>query len=144
MRIERELWFAGVCLLLLLSTGCPGTLDDKQRFLVDASSNDAPDASACGDVPTRIFAKSCGGSGCHSANAPQQGLDLVSSGIESRLVGVQAKGCAGTLADPENPAGSVLYTKLLTRPACGAQMPLAQPPLSSADATCVLEWIAQH
>jgi len=62
--------------------------------------------------------------------------------VASRVVGVQAKACLGTLADPDNPTGSLLYTKLAARPACGAQMPLAQPPLSSADATCVLDWIA--
>ena len=34
------------------------------------------------------------------------------------------------------------YTKLSSHPPCGAQMPLAQPPLGSADLACVLAWIA--
>jgi len=35
-----------------------------------------------------------------------------------------------------------MYQKLLPLPKCGAQMPLARPPLSSSDVACVLEWIA--
>lgn len=97
---------------------------------------------ACGDVVARIFVPSCGGTGCHSANAPQQDLDLVSEGVAARVVGVSAKQCLKVLADPENPEQSLLYQKLLARPDCGAQMPLARPALSSADAACVLGWIA--
>jgi len=97
---------------------------------------------ACGDVVARIFVPSCGGTGCHSANAPQQDLDLVSAGVAARVVGVSAKQCLKVLADPENPEQSLLYQKLLVRPDCGAQMPLARPALSSADAACVLGWIA--
>lgn len=123
-------------------SGCPGTLDNKERFMVDAGSLDDPDAGGCGDVPTRIFVPSCGDNGCHGATAPQQGLDLVSSGLNARIVGVQAKTCSGILADPQNPAGSLMYTKLLTRPQCGSQMPLAREPLSDADVACVLAWIS--
>lgn len=156
MRTSRATWswFLAVGALFSLLTGCPGTLDDKARFLVDAAALDAADADAgahadadadadaCGDVPTRILVPSCGSNGCHSASAPQQGLDLVSPGVAARVVGVQAKVCPGTLADPDNPRGSLLYSKLAPRPPCGAQMPIAQPPLSSADAACVLAWIA--
>lgn len=144
MRIEHRLSRVlplVACLLATVLSGCPGTLDDKGRFLVDAGAEE-PDAGGCGDVPTRIFVPSCGTNGCHGATAPQQGLDLVSAGLTARLVGVQAKTCSGILADPQNPAGSLLYTKLLTRPACGSQMPLAREPLSDADTACVLAWIA--
>ena len=147
MHSDRSLWLRSSALGVALAVlaGCPGKLNDKARFLVDLDAGgDAGDAGPCGDVPTRIFVPSCGSNGCHSATAPQQGLDLVSPGVASRVVGVQAKVCAGTLADPDNPAGSLLYTKLATRPACGAQMPLAQPPLGNADAACVLDWIASQ
>ncbi len=148
MRIEpRKFLLRGFCSLVAAGflgalSGCPGTLDDKERFLVDAGPVDGPDAGGCGDVPARIFVPSCGDNGCHGANAPQQGLDLVSAGLNGRVVGVQAKTCSGILADPQNAAGSLLYTKLLTRPACGSQMPLAREPLSDADVACVLAWIA--
>jgi hypothetical protein len=35
-----------------------------------------------------------------------------------------------------------MYQKLLPLPKCGAQMPLARPPLSGSDTACVLAWIA--
>lgn len=139
-RVSRILRLCA-CLLPTLLAGCPGTLDDKERFVVDAGS-DSNDTSGCGDVPSRIFVPSCGTNGCHGATAPQQGLDLVSPGLDTRLVGVQAKTCSGILADPQNPAGSLLYTKLLAQPSCGARMPLAREPLSDADTACVLGWIA--
>jgi hypothetical protein len=149
--------------------GCPGELSNKEEFEAYAASHGdagappsqagsssgkagsssgtagstgAAGSSACGDVVTRIFAGSCGGTGCHSAVGAQQGLDLVSPGVASRVVGVAAKQCLQVLADPANPEQSLMYTKLLTRPDCGAQMPLARPPLSSKDVACVRDWIA--
>jgi hypothetical protein len=125
-------WVAG--LALLVGSGCPGRLRDKERFLVDGSS--------CGDVVATIFVPKCGATICHGGTAPQQGLDLVSAGVAARVVGVAAKGCAATLADPGDPEASLLYTKLAPNPPCGSQMPLAQSPLSDTEAACVLEWIA--
>jgi len=97
---------------------------------------------ACGDVEARIFVPSCAGNGCHNAAAPQQGLDLASPDVASRVVGVAGKMCPVTLVDPANPEGSLLYQKLAAKPPCGAPMPLARPPLSPADIACVREWIA--
>jgi hypothetical protein len=150
MRIDRAAlgWLWGAGLALLGSIGCPGTLHDKERFLTDAASSadddggTGEDSGACGDVVTRIFVPSCGGTGCHGATAPQQGLDLVSPGVAARVVGISGTGCTGTLAAPADPASSLLYTKLATSPPCGAQMPLGRPSLSSADAACILTWIA--
>jgi hypothetical protein len=144
-----------VCLL----GGCPGELSNKAEFEAYAAAHgdagaptneagSSPVAAgsngtgACGDVVTRIFVPTCSGTGCHSATAPQQDLDLVSPGVAARLVGVRAKQCLQVLVDPEHPEQSLMYQKLLTKPACGAQMPLARPALSSADAACVLAWIA--
>jgi len=151
-----------MALSALLLLGCPGTLDDKQRFLVDAGNGSdgrdagAPadaatetgveadadsDPGACGDVVTRIFVPSCGGTGCHDAVGPQQGLDLVSPGIAARVVGVAGVGCASLLADPANPEASLIYRKLMPTPPCGSPMPLARPALSDEDEACVLTWI---
>ena len=146
----------------LLLSGCPGTLEDKERFLVDAghagrsgsgadagdiagkAGSDAvdPDRGPCGDVVTRIFVPSCGGTGCHGAMGPQQDLDLVSPGVAGRVVGVPGIGCTATLADPADPEASLLYRKLSPTPPCGSPMPLARPALSDEDAACVLAWIA--
>lgn len=139
----RSLTFVAALTLLV---GCPGRLTDKEQFLADAGDLDSGESDAgngiCGDVLTRIFIPSCGGTGCHGATAPQQGLDLESPGVAARVVGVIAKGCPVNLADPKDPNGSLMYQKLSASPPCGAQMPLARPPLSDADAACVFNWIA--
>jgi hypothetical protein len=157
MRIEVRSVPRLVALALALSllSGCPGKLSDKQEFLDYAAAHpntgvagDDPAAAGaasvdpCGDVVTRVLVPSCGGTGCHSATAPQQGLDLVSPDVTSRVVGVSAKVCGSILVDPQNPEASLMYQKLLPLPKCGAQMPLARPPLSSSDTACVLAWIA--
>jgi hypothetical protein len=107
-----------------------------------AGSAGSAGSDACGDVVTRIFVPSCGGTGCHNDTSPQQDLDLVSPGVAARVVGVTGKQCLQLLADPQNPEQSLLYQKLSVRPDCGAQMPLARPALSSTDVACVLSWIA--
>jgi len=170
MRIEpstqhgRLVWASWLAVRLAVVgslAGCPGQLDDKAEFDAYAEAHGdagAPagmnvagsspgaagtmSAGACGDVVARIFTPSCGGTGCHSAVAPQQDLDLVSPGVAARVVGVSAKQCVQVLADPANPEQSLLYQKLAVKPPCGAQMPLARPALSSADVACVLGWIA--
>jgi hypothetical protein len=166
MRTEALRWRALPLTLfgaLSILGGCPGELSNRDEFeaYADAqgeagagttnqagtSSNNAGSAGsagsgACGDVVTRIFVPSCGGTGCHGAVAPQQGLDLVSPGVTARVVGVAAKQCLQLLADPQNPEESLMYQKLFVKPDCGAQMPLARPALSSSDTACVLAWIA--
>jgi hypothetical protein len=164
MRTERFAlsWLCALGAALCFLTACPGKLHDKEGFLLYAATHDAAthdatvhddggdtvpgnvavDASLCGDVVTRIFVVQCGDGGCHGALSPQQGLDLVSPGVASRVVGVAAKGCVATLADPKNPQNSLLYQKLAPKPPCGSQMPLARTPLSTADASCLLNWIA--
>ncbi len=160
---------AGTALVLTTMLGCPGKLADKQSFIayvpeadggsagaqsepspahagtgVDAGAAGTANFGPCGDVPARIFVPSCGGTGCHGATAAQQGLDLVSPGVASRVVGVNGKVCASILANPKAPASSLLYTKLSPNPSCGAQMPLARPSLSEDDAACLLAWIAEQ
>jgi len=153
----------------LLLVACPGTLENKERFLVDAGSagkvgtagtgggdsapsdagSDAgadpdagPNLGPCGDVVERIFVPSCGGTGCHGATGAQQDLDLVSPGVAERVVGVSGLGCSATLADPANPEASLIYQKLSPTPPCGSPMPLARPALSDEDVACVRAWIA--
>jgi hypothetical protein len=159
--VLRASWLTASLGVIGLLAGCPGQLENKAEFDAYAEAHgDAGAANgmnvagtspaaagtssntACGDVVTRIFAPSCGGTGCHSAMAPQQDLDLVSPGVAARVVGVPAKACLQTLADPAHPEQSLLYQKLAIKPPCGAQMPLARPALSSADVACVLGWIA--
>jgi hypothetical protein len=129
-----------LALLALLSfsaavvTGCPGSLQDPERFLDGA-------AGSCPDVQATIISGTCAASGCHSAADKQQGLDLQSPGVASRLVNVPATEGTGLLIDPNAPQGSILYKKITATPPFGARMPFGQTPLDAATIACVLDWI---
>jgi hypothetical protein len=112
--------------------GCPGTLEDKEKFL----------AGTCPDIPA-LFAQRCTTSGCHGATDMAGQLDLASPDLASRVSGVPSAGdCAGrVLADPNDPEGSVLYFKLEPSPPCGSKMPLTGTPLVEREIACVREWI---
>lgn len=127
-------WSAGLA-------GCPGTLDDKQRFFTGSGG-----AADCGDVPHDVFASKCGGSGCHGPTAPAQGLDLESDGVADRVVGKKATECAGILVDPGEPEASIVFRKMLPIgvPGCGEPMPYGRPTLSASELACVRAWIAEQ
>jgi hypothetical protein len=143
MRTEIKAVFTGLVALacVALLAGCPGKLRDPARF--GDAGVDGGGGSACPDVPTEIFAARCAGSSCHSGTTPAQKLDLVLPDVAARVVGVQAIECQGVLADPKDPAGSVLYTKVAPGPTCGSRMPLGAS-LSDAEVACVKAWIAEQ
>ena len=118
----------------LAMTGCPGTLEDPERF-------------SCGNA---VLVQRCATSSCHDADAPAAGLNLVPEGLAGRIVGVPgstmaddttgAIGCGGRiLADPANPEESLIYLKV-TDPPCGAAMPIGTP-LDAEQKQCLLELI---
>jgi len=137
---ERAL---GIAVLALAATtwlaGCPGLPPAAERPL---DGTGGAGGGACGDVEATVFAVSCAGGTCHGPGDPAQGLDLVSPGLASRVVGQPAHGCGGVLADPQHPEDSALYDKLLDAPGCGARMPLHGDPLSEDEIACVKAWIA--
>jgi hypothetical protein len=115
--------------------GCPGTLDDKQKYI---------DGPGCPDTPA-YFAQTCTDATCHNATDRSGNLDLESPDLAARVNGVLSTGdCAGrgVLADPADPEGSVIYFKLAESPSCGSRMPLAGDPLTEEQLACVKEWIA--
>jgi hypothetical protein len=94
------------------------------------------------DMP-KLFEERCGGSICHSdGDSTAAGLDLTSPDVEERVSGALGTGCVGILADPANPESSLLYTKLLDAPTCGARMPLTGEPLSENEIACMRDWIS--
>jgi hypothetical protein len=112
-----------------LLSGCPGTLDDPDRF------------KGCTDTPALLVAK-CTKPGCHSDASPAAKLDLKSPGVESRVAGQPATFCVGgLLANPADPESSVLYRKLTDAPPCGAAMPLGDTAFTDLQLDCVLDWI---
>jgi hypothetical protein len=145
----------GVLAVIAACAGCPGTLEDPGRFAdasdidaltptsplqQDAASAPGTDAASCPDVPTAIFETTCAKASCHDSKDKAQGLDLQSSGVASRLVGVQATEGSGLLIDPTWPSRSILYEKLTTTPPFGARMPLSGS-LDDAAIACVLAWV---
>lgn len=122
----------------LLLLACPGTLEDKDRFLTSSGGS----GGACPDVPNELLGSRCSGNGCHGAASPAAGLDLVSGDYGARLVDKPAQTCDGVLADPTDPAGSVLVILLGPDPACGERMPLHGTPLTDAEISCVEAWLA--
>lgn len=118
--------------------GCPGELENPERFL------DGGAGETCPDIYNDIFVKRCAGSICHEGANAAAGLDLVAPDVESRLVDVQGRDCKGLLVDPVLPETSLLYDKLLPLPNCGSPMPIGKPALSGFELECVREWIASR
>jgi hypothetical protein len=156
--LRQHLEVAVLAALLAATGGCPGTLEDPERFYdaepwrVDAglpgesqpeggTPTPTPDGDGgCGDVPTSVFRPSCLGMGCHNAQDKAQGLDLESPDLAARLVGVPTTEGAGLLIDPSAPSQSILYEKLKAPPPFGARMPSGST-LDSTSIACVLTWI---
>jgi hypothetical protein len=140
---------AGAALLAALAlatplAGCPGDLSDPGRFASQFGTGGGgaggDDGGMCPDTPT-FLAATCTAAGCHAAASPAASLDLASPDVYTRLSGKMATGGAGLLIDPQSPAASILYLKLLAPPPYGSRMPLVGSPLSDAETACVLSWI---
>jgi hypothetical protein len=121
----------------LSAAGCPGTLEDPERF------------GCTLDVKKDILSATCGASICHDSTTPAGGLDLASAGVEGRLVGkpplceeCTAGECTGKLLiDPKNPEQSYLLEKVHDlSPACGDRMPLGLK-LSAEKLNCLEKWV---
>lgn len=122
-----------VALVATALAGCPGSLDDPERFY----------DGGCVDVPSKLFVPTCGVSaGCHTATLPASQLDLVSPDVEKRLVDQPARTCTGGLVPRSSPTTGVFIRKLGDSVPCGERMPIGLPKLSSAQLGCVQAWIA--
>jgi hypothetical protein len=122
-----------------LLTACPGTLENKSAFTTGAGGG-----AGCGDVETDLIGARCATVGCHSADAPAQGLNLTPGpDLAGRLVDQPSTLCMGAmLVSSTAPEMSVLYTKTLDTNSCGQQMPIG-PKLSEEEEQCLLDWITE-
>ncbi len=121
--------------LLLFTAGCPGTLTEEEKKMLQGGV-------ACPDDMVAFLGSKCGAGPCHGNAAPGGGLDLVSAGVENRLISVPGSAnCNGAiLANPLDPANSLLHLKLQNAPPCGSRMPFGTP-LTDAEIQCVSDWI---
>lgn len=105
------------------------------------SGGESPESTEC-DVPT-LLATSCGGRVCHGNEEPAAGLDLVSAGVEERLVGVHGSAdCAEQiLIEPGYPYNSLLIEKVSEEtPSCGRPMPPGGVPLTDIQLECLRQF----
>jgi hypothetical protein len=113
--------------LISALTGCPGHLENPERFR-DAGADSDP------DLQTSLLTPRCATSNCHGAGRPAGGLDLHSPGLASRLVGAPSTTCEGrVLVFPDNPGQGYFFEILQAMPACGSRMPLLGTPLTEAE-----------
>lgn len=157
--------FAWGAVMVQLLAGCAGSLDpaafedggggsspamgsSASGSTAGASSSASSSSAGCASsVPTTIFVPTCGASGCHNAASKQEGLDLTSPGLASRLVDVREAEQPSLnlfLVSSAQPDQSVLLTKLGASVPYGAQMPLGGAPLTAQQIACVRSWIVSQ
>jgi hypothetical protein len=99
-------------------------------------------------IQTQVFTISCTFSGCHSADSPQQGMNLTAGSAYANLVVVPSVeladlGTAENRVTPGQPGQSYVVEKLQgSPPRSGVQMPVGQP-LDSARIDLVVRWIQE-
>lgn len=92
-------------------------------------------------VVTNLFATQCGSSSCHGAGAPT--IDLVSEGVQDRLVDQESLACADqVLVSSSEPLMSYLLNKVTSEPVCGSPMPLSGSLISPAEYACLELWVS--
>ncbi|MEZ4254141.1 MAG: hypothetical protein R3A78_00270 [Polyangiales bacterium] len=144
-------------LWLALLVGCPGSLENKERFLTnggggnDAGENDSSTGGgACDgfDLATDLFqvtgtatTAGCQGAACHDGVSPP---DLSGADPFAALMGMTSVTCGGRpYIDTADPQNSVIYDKMANDAPCsGGRMPSGGPKLTDAQLNCVLEAIA--
>lgn len=92
----------------------------------------------------RVLRPRCGDADCHDEDRPKAELDLVSPGIDSRVIGSRSihDACAERqLVVPGVPQASFLFDKVLALEGeCGDPMPL-DTELTLEERRCLVEWI---
>ena len=137
MVIDRNLRAAALLICagsaVLPLTGCPGSLDDPERFL--QASCGGPGQPTCTStngpmlepIQTDVLIPRCGFSGCHVQPNAQGDLDLASGGLRARVQSMTSSTalCRGQkMVVTGDPDASLLYNKLSGTPRCGVIMPL--------------------
>ncbi|MBA2542518.1 MAG: hypothetical protein H0V17_22945 [Deltaproteobacteria bacterium] len=116
-------------IVLVIAAGCAGDLEDPARFT----------SCAPGDVELLLQAR-CGA--CHGAEQPDADLDLVSAGLEMRVLGASSKAtCEERTLVEQGGTEHLLIEKIEAAPSCGSRMPLGQTPLTPIEIECVKRWV---
>jgi len=128
------------------TTADAGTIEDKvDAFETAVVAALTGSVSLSGDVQP-IFTAKCAVPFCHTGPSPQAGMDLSAGQSHAAVVDVASGECpAFKRVLPGDPAMSYLVFKIQGSGPCfgGSQMPLAQPPLSSAEMSTIIDWITE-
>jgi hypothetical protein len=137
MQMKASVIVVTIIVVILLAAAC--SEDDEPSSSTSSTTTTTP--GGC-DVEA-LFVDSCGLAGCHSADEPAAGLDLVSPGVDGRVVEVPAATCARTLVVPGDIDLSFLYEKTaFFEPECGDFMPTGGVELlTPTKRACIQAWI---
>ena len=117
--------------------GCVGSLSDPDAFI---------DGGTIPKDAQTVFDESCATIGCHDDVTTASNLNLLSPGVESRVLNVNATGSGcetRILVVAGDPNGSYLLDKILgTIGICGSRMPLLSI-LPDSDVEVIREWIIE-
>jgi hypothetical protein len=122
--------------------GGAGASSDPDEGGAGASGDpDAVGAETCNGFA--ILAANCGSSGCHGAGS-NLGTFAASEEDAREYIGQPGGVCSsqGSIIDTEDPASSLMVTKLSDDPPCAQPMPLGGQPLPQADIDCIEDWIS--
>jgi hypothetical protein len=146
---------ASALLLSLLAGGglhgCRPSDTPLPPAVVWPDAGSLPDTAAAMSCPTgtsgmqkELFAVRCAGAGCHGNTGAALALDLVSPGLEARLIGAASIGCRGEkLVVAGKPEVSELFRKVAEdQPECGVRMPVGTPAFTPQELECLRRWIA--
>jgi hypothetical protein len=101
-----------------------------------------PAQAGCADGldAVQIMAAKCGL--CHGQNSPTKGLDLVSPGLDMRLVGIRSTCFNREFLEVRPGPVQGFFLEKLEGPvdSCGVIMPFATPPLTPEEKACLYDW----
>lgn len=126
--------------------GCPGNLEDPDRFLTGSTDSGTLQGFECPSAQLKVkealIVRKCGNSGCHDQATSAGGLDLKTENLPVRMIDIPSTCPDKPLLSADG--GGFFFEKLQPSPSCGgARMPLAAPPLTETEETCLREW-ANH
>lgn len=136
-------------LLSVALLGCPGNLDDPDRFKTGKDGGTDGGAVAGFVCPSanvkardELIIKRCANAGCHDGTSMAGGLDLKSPDVLSRMKDIPSASCTNkVLITPDG--GGYFFEKLRPMPTCGTRMPLTGNSLTATEEQCLGEW-ANH
>ena len=129
-------------LVLLSLAGCPGRLEDPDRFVGNNPGDGSVTSCTIGvsNVEGQLLRARCATANCHDRAVHAGGLDMASPGLVDRQLNAQAMGCPGRVLVVPGAGEGYLLDKLRT-PQCGARMPLGSQAFTASEILCVQSWM---